>query len=188
MAAQTITIGGEDYDVYVIVAQADIYLAADVSRFAAWAALTADEKGQAIVTATRRMDRLKWIGVETDLVTPQPLEWPRTGATDCDGNAIGTTVVPDEIDEATIILAADIAAKPALGDTTSTDSNLKRAVAGSVEVEFFRAQGGTILPSYIMELVSCLLDGSAAPLTVATGTDVDPHTGNNCFDRTDGFA
>ncbi len=188
MAAQIIDLGGVDYNVYVVVAQADEFLAADVARAAGWTALTDDQKKQSIITSTRRLDRLKWIGIETDLVTPQPLEWPRTGATDCDGNEILTSVVPDEIDEATILLAADIAAKPSLGDNTSTKSNLKRAVAGSVEVEFFRAQGGTILPSNIMELVSCLLDGGNAPLTVATGTDVEPTTGNDDFDRIHGFA
>lgn len=189
MAAQEISIGGNDYDVYVIVAQADEYLAADVKRFTAWAALTTDEKGQAIITSTRRLDRIKWEGLQTDTTTPQPLEWPRTGAADCDEVAVDVNTVPDEIDEACILLAADISVKPSLGDDTSTDSNLKRAVAGSVEVEFFKTQGGTILPSYIMELVSCFFGGSGGVgFVIATGTDVDSTTDVDNFDRTDGFA
>lgn len=169
----TVSIGGNDYDVYAVVATADIFLAADFARDVAWTALTADQKAQALVTSTRRLDRLKWLGTISDPGV-QPLEFPRDGLVDCDGTALADATTPQDFIDASILLAADIAAKPSLGSDTGTDSNLKRVRADKVEVEFFRAQGGALMSKQLMELVSCFLSGASLEgFAVAFGTGAD---------------
>ncbi len=188
----TVTIGSETYDVYADVAEADAYLAADFGRAAAWDDLDTDEKSQALVTSTRRFDRLKWQGTMTDPLTPQPLDFPRNGLVDCEGMPLPDGTTPIEITNGSIIFAADISIKPSLSVDSSTDSNLKRVKAGSVEVEFFRAQGGVILPKDVFELVSCFLAGTeAGAFFFATGTDVPSQLDgdiNERYGRDQGFA
>lgn len=184
----TVTIGAVMYDVYADVADADLYLAADFSRAAPWDALSTDEKGQALVTSTRRFDRLQWLGTITDILTPQPLEFPRDGLVDCDDVALPDGTTPQDVIDASILFAADIAVTPSLDDDSSTSSNIKRVVAGSVEVEFFRASGGVILPKSVFEMVSCFLSGNAVVLAEATGVDAVSTTEQDTFCRTQGFA
>jgi hypothetical protein len=111
----TVTIDGSDYQAFQTVPGADVYLAADYSRAAGWAALSADQKGQALVSATRLMLLLPWVGD-----TPDP-------AVDQDS----------PIPEVASMLAADIAAKPALMADASGASNIRSVQAGSARVEFF---------------------------------------------------
>lgn len=181
-----VVIGAAVYDGYADQSTADAFLAADFARATAWAALTNDQKGQALVSATRRLDRLKWLGEKTSAV--QPLQWPRTGTVDCDGVAVPDSTVPIAIIHATILLAADITAKSSLEDDTSTATNIKRVRAGRVEIEFFSGQQqGLILSKHLFELVSCFLGGSdVLGFAVAFGTDVV--SGLDDYGRTEGFA
>lgn len=189
----TVTINLIDYDVYADADTADDFLAADFARAAAWTALTADQKSQALVTSTRRLDRLKWLGTISDPGV-QPLEFPRDGLVDCDGNDLADGTTPQDLIDASIILAADISVKPALGSDTRTDSNIKRVRADKVEVEFFRAQGGAILSKQLMELLSCFLAGASLVGFAETfGTDADSvffiDEGNpNYYERSGGFS
>jgi hypothetical protein len=140
----SVTINTVDYPVYESVADADAYLAADFSRAAGWAALTGDDKPMALVSATRLLQRQSW----------------RDGVPD-------TEAAPQAVADATALLAADIALKPALGDSGSTASNVKAVGAGSAKVEFFRPSAGQVLPSAAYDLLRGLL----GPLA---GTEDDP--------------
>lgn len=160
----TVTIGSNDYDVYVSDVEASTYLAADYGRATAWAALTSDQKKMAVVSATRVLDRQRWVGAKTD--SDQALAFPRTGLTDADGNAVASDTVPTAVENACAILAADIAADSDLANDPSTASNIKSVKAGSANVEFFRPQSGTKLPTYIMDLIGAFLTAASSGSSV----------------------
>jgi hypothetical protein len=162
----TVTIGGEDYDAYTDVDGADLYLAADVSRYATWAALAEDDKGRAIVSATRLLQRQSW----------------RDGVPSTDDPVL------EPVAQATSLLAVDIIAKPAVGDDGSTASNIKLVGGSGVPaVEFFRPLPGSPLPSAAYALLRDLLGASSsADDALFSGTAYGSH---NCqrsrFDPSD---
>lgn len=157
----TITLNTVDYSSFTTVEEADEYLAADLGRYAAWAALTEDMKGRALITATRYLLGLSWINGTPSLDTP-----------------------PGSLPEATALFAADIAAKPSLGNDASTGSNVKRVKGGPAEVEFFRPTAGAALPPYLLRLLGSLLGTD-----VTWGEGGTAYGSEDCresrFDRTD---
>ena len=151
-----VTIGTYEFDAYVDVAFADQFLAGDAMRGPRWAPLNADAKGRGIVSATRAVVALDWCaGVAPDLAAP-----------------------PVVVQHVTALLAADIAAKPSLIADATGNSNIKRAKAGSAEVEFFNSvKGGPPLPLPLWNmliadgLIGCgLADIEAAAGAITTGT------------------
>ncbi len=157
-----IVIGGANYDGYATVAEADTYLAADASRAVAWALLDADAKGRALMSGTRLLERQCW----ESGTAPDP-----------------TGVIIEPLRDATILLAADISVDPSKGDSGSTATNLKRAKAGSAEVEFFRDTSSLPLPDapYALLVPTGLLCGTSG----ASSTDVPVITGSGYPSRFD---
>lgn len=147
----SITISANTYSSFASVAEADQYLAADMSRYSAWAALSADNKGRALITASRYLAGLDWVGGVPGYDTP-----------------------PAAVVEATALFAADIAAKPSLGNDASTGSNVKKVKGGEAEVEFFRPTLGAALPPYLLRLLGTLL-----------GTDVTWGEGGTAYGSED---
>lgn len=127
-----ITIGGNDYPSFASVAYADEYLAADIVRAATWEALATDAKGRALVSATRMLLTMPW----------------------CEGPPDPTVDQDEPVPSVTAMLAADLAANPELFADASGNSNIKRAKAGSAEVEFFSpVSGGPPLPMVLWNLL-----------------------------------
>lgn len=119
-----ITIGSNTYQSYASVAFADNYLAADVARSVAWEATAEDDKARGLVTATRLLMRdVPWLAGVPDITAP-----------------------PAAVQEATALLAPDILAKPKLGDSASTGSNVKSVTARGTGVEFFRGDDSAVTP------------------------------------------
>lgn len=114
------TVGGASSNSFVTVAEADAYLEARLNS-AAWTGDTA--KKQAVIEATRELNRLDWAGQRVD--TTQALSWPRDEVEDPDSPTLGeyvdNTIVPLRVKEATYELAleflragtTDLAALPA---------------------------------------------------------------------------
>lgn len=160
-----VTIGANQYDVYADQATADAYLEAD-SNATAWRAATDDTKGRALVSATRILDRQTWQGEKTE--SDQALEWPRSGIADVDEGS-----VPQKIIDACCELAAAIVDGYDAANNRTTDTNIKRQKAGSVEIEYFRPlDPGTRLPLPVWELIKAWLSGNVSiAASIATGTD-----------------
>ena len=161
----SVDIGDYNYDVFADVDFADEYLAGDILRGPIWLVLPADQKPVALVSATRLLLRQSW----------------RDGPPSFDDP-------PLVVQQATAILAADMAAKPASVDSAGGGSNVKSVGAGSAKVEFFAPVSSTgDLPSSVLALLGDLL-GSAddADAVPAGGT---AYGSNDCqhsrFDRTD---
>ena len=117
-----ITIGSNQYDAYCDVAYADGYMAADAALYSAWAEFDADAKGRAIISASRYLAGLCWAA----------------------GDPPGYTDVDGDIQEACAVLAAMVASEPNLitgsagaVNGQSGTQDVRRAQAGSAEVEFF---------------------------------------------------
>ncbi len=188
-----ITIGSDTYDVYVTVAMADTYLKADPQYGPTWETLTEDDKGINIVSATRSLDRNNWEGERTD--PAQPLDWPRTGVTDSEGNPVDSAAVPTEIEDACSLIAGMIAQDAKQANDASTGSNTRRVKAGTAEVEFFRPERGSPYSRSVMQMIGQFLSGAASLtggfLSTGTGcpseTPVTESTGTN-YGRNSGFA
>ncbi|QIG73377.1 hypothetical protein EVC03_069 [Rhizobium phage RHph_Y5A] len=173
-----ITINGKAYETYVTVAQVDDYANGSLNA-AAWEALLSDDKGRAVVMATRWIDSQCWQGAKVS--DSQPLAWPRT---------INDVVIPVSplIEQATILLAILTAANPELPDQmtgnveASADGGTKRLKAGSVEIEYFRNLSFTVIggivsafPKSVMNLIGTYLcaladTGVANAGSIAYGT------------------
>lgn len=177
-SVSTVTISGNAYSVYGTEAELKQYLAGRLGTDAYDNASSTDRK-KAMVQATRWLDTLQWQGSPTDLVTPQPLAWPRTGMVDCNEEPVPDTVIPDELCAALGELVLVILGDSAASDQASTAKNIKRVGAGSAMVEFFRAgdaQGnssGTPLPTQAWRLIKCFTGAGdqANSGVISTGTD-----------------
>jgi len=164
---ETITIGSVDYSVYGLgnadpVGDADDYFAARLGA-TAWTGATTLAKQQGLVSAFRMLNRAQWSGSQT--VSGQDGAFPRDSAS-CRGTAVPDGTTPDNIALGQFELALALLEDEGIQDNVSQGSNLKRAKAGSAEVEFFRPTIGTgrdlKFPVVVQQLVGCYLAGAGA--------------------------
>jgi hypothetical protein len=159
----TVSITGtsEPYSVYVDQTSADTYVAASiVSAADTWrdsTSTSADTKARALVSATRWLDSVNWLGAQTD--STQGLQWPRANITDVD-----STSLPSQLQAACIELALSLV------DNQDARSDLsgplaKELRAGSVGIQYFRPESDTQVqtpfPANVMSLISQWLGGSS---------------------------
>lgn len=190
----TVVIGGVTYSIY---GERDVdaltpqmssneYLQADILWAATWAPLTNDQKSIALVSATRYLDSFAWAGTQTDTVTPQPLDWPRTGVTRSDGTAVDPATVPDEIVFATYIAAAMLSADPeAFSQSPAQAANIQYVKAGSAEVRFQRVLATGVFPTALQALIGQFLDGTSSSITA--GAYVTGSTDYSVADACDAY-
>lgn len=189
MAISTITINTIDYISYASVIDADARLAIDPIRGAAWALLSEDEKGGALVSATYRLDLLLWQGARTNGAL-QPNAWPRINMRHCDGTPTVTDDVPLDVETATILQAGSIVLDPGTADAGGSGTNIKAVGAGSTSVEFFQPKtGGPIQDITVHSLLRCFLEssvtGGGATGNYAPGSGADAP--KSCFTEKEPF-
>lgn len=184
----TVTIGGETYDIYGEQADAIVYFGASLHA-AEFNDATADDQARALVTASRKFDRQSWKGIVTDLVTPQPLAWPRKNIVDKNGEAVADSVIPDDIIAGCWEYALQNLKDSDVQDQVDTSENLKRVKAGSVEIERFRPVSGPKFGSIVTELIGFYLAGAdTSGAGLATGTDGTSIYDDELYPLSDGFA
>lgn len=163
--------GSSAAEVYGGLTAAAVYVGDRLGKaYAAWRALSVDDRGRTLVMATQFIDLQGWSGTRTGLAggTPTTLQWPRSGVVLADGTAVDSTIVPPEFVEATFEMAALIAADPAIVTKVDQGSNIKAANAGGgVGVEYFNptsAASGTAtrMPQVVAMLLGKFL-ASADP-------------------------
>lgn len=126
------TIGGEDSNTYISLADAETYFESRAYKDA-WANATDGDKDIALVQATRTIDAsYEFSGVKASRT--QALRWPRSGAYTCDGYSISSEIIPEGIRNATCEQALEILKR----DTTTLPSSLTRGVKSAkiCEMEF----------------------------------------------------
>ena len=195
MSLSTLTISQNDYKSYASVAEADVDLAVDPVRSAAWTALDSDQKAIRLVSATRRLDLLPWRGAPAEGPADQETAWPRSGLKYEDGSDVPSDAIPRSIELATILLAGTITTTPAHSNAGTVTPSIRRVRAGSAEVEF--APIAVAIPDPLRikdETVQALIGqwlagrGSAAG-GAAYGTDQESQfEDENPFRRTYGFS
>ena len=172
-----VTIGSTSYTVYSDVAFADEYFNAS-TMFTSWDAYTDDQKARGLVSATRLLDRQVWSGTLTSMSPDSGLKWPRESVTDCEGNEVDSETIPDEIIEASQLLALYILDETIDQKTNTTQNAKKRIKADTVELEFFRLDqsvAGGRFPQDILELIGCFLSSSTEIAgSLSYGTDGTP--------------
>ena len=194
--AQTasLSIGSNTYTVYALTADAQgdasSYLAGGVDT-SAWDDANSRDKKKALISAARMLDRAVWSGTVTDPITPQPLQWPRDGAT-CRGEAVADGTIPDNIAYGQFELALALLEDSSVQDQQNTRTDLKRVKAGSAEVEYFKPPFGesTKFPTVVQQYVGCYLAGASNSAGIAydSGTDVETSFTDTDFERDRGFA
>lgn len=186
----TVTISGTAFEIYGTRAGADTYMAARLGN-TAWKGASSGDKDKSLVSATRYLDRQNWINQRTDILTPQPLEFPRTGLVDKDGTAVSSATVPVIVEEANYEMALILLEDATASENATSGSNVKAVGAGSAKVEFFRQVTGTKLPTTIQELIGLWLEGSgvaAATGNLASGTgECSTFEDSDQWGRTVGF-
>lgn len=179
----TVTLGSNTYTTYVSVDDADDYLAAALHAVV-WASATATQKGQAIVTATRMLDRQIWQGEKTS--DAQALAWPRSGVTTRDGAAVDEDTIPQAVIDACCELAAGLLEDPGAQTSVTAGSNIKR-VKAEVEVEFFGPRAGGRFPQIIQELVGQYLRSPSGSAGSRRAAYVSGQCEESSFDDADQF-
>jgi len=148
---KTVDIGADEYDSYADADDADSYLAASVHAGTTWSGASAASKGQALVTATRILDRQKW------------------------GSAYGTKALRfavQDIIDASVEMALALLEGSDLQSEQSTAQKLQTIKAGSVSLTYFRGAEGSAhrFPTIVHELLRDYLAGADLGLAgVATG-------------------
>ncbi|MFZ9959900.1 MAG: DnaT-like ssDNA-binding protein [Candidatus Limnocylindrus sp.] len=138
----TATAGASNANSYLTVAQADT-LADDYLGTLKWSSATTDNKGRALIMATRYLDQLSWIGTRAS--TTQSLAWPRTDA-ECGEWSFLSTVIPDPIKQGCFDLAEALLTTPTLLTTAGPgnaelipgipNASLKSARVDVIAVDF----------------------------------------------------
>ena len=169
-----VTIGSETYDAYITLAEANTYLEGQIAA-TAWRVETSDDnKGRAIVSATRFIDRQLWDGSKVDAY--QVHAFPRTGLVypGDDAVEVPSTTVPQEVLDATAELASLLLDGSEVQTNIDPNSGAIQSLkAGSVAISYFRTEAlASRLPTILWELLGFWLAGGAASIRVESfGTD-----------------
>lgn len=117
-ASITATVGSASANSYLTIAAADT-IAETMLGTLAWTTATTDQKTRALITATRGLDTLDWIGDRA--TTTQALDWPRTDAS-CGGIDYPDDEIPEQLNYATFDLANALLGTPTLLQSPTTGS------------------------------------------------------------------
>jgi len=163
---------------YQLQAAASALLEDNILAHTAWTALASDDKDRALITAFNVLEGIVWQGEKTGTA-----QHPRTGLTNCNGDDISSASTAPDILMAQAVLAYEYSQDPSLAGSSATGAQLKRAKAGSAEVEFFQKQvtaaSGALdaisrLPLVVKDLIKCYTAagdsaGIAGPTITGTG-------------------
>jgi hypothetical protein len=149
---QTVTVGSEDYASYASVDQADVYLMASLHAGTTWSDATDDTKGQALVTATRILDRQRWLPEYDTQAEREDVQ---------------------AIQDANCEMALALLQGSDFQTESSTAQKLQSITAGSVSLTYFASSSTSVkrFPTIVWELLRDYMAGVGVGLgSVATGT------------------
>lgn len=163
------TAGASNANSYLSVADADS-IAATMLTTQGWSTATSDDKGKALIAATRYLDQLEWVGSKAS--STQALLWPRDDAS-CGEKSYDNDEIPREVELACFDLADALLDTPTLLSAAPSGSgelipgipnaDLRSAAVDVIRVEFKETGGGsaqqknalTVLP-HLSGLLGCL--------------------------------
>jgi len=122
-----------------------------------------DIKKAALIWATRILDTLNWKGIRAS--ETQALRWPREGVYYYDDLLLDETSIPEHLKVATSELAFNLNADDRLSD--SGTEGFKSIQVGSIKLDIDKLDRKILIPKYIMNGISELLNGSNTSLNAA---------------------
>lgn len=130
------TVGGEDANTYVLLADAQTFFDARLHSSAWDDAADDDTRNRALVTAARLLDQFDYVGTQADPDTPQALAWPREGY-DLTGAELDSDAIPQAVVDAQCVVALALLASGTTDPlAVATLSGLKSVQSGDDRVEF----------------------------------------------------
>lgn len=169
---------------YGSLAEADVYFNLSI-RSGNWDLFDALKKQQALVEATRILDRMPWLGEKES--EAQALQFGRTGLT-YNGKAIDAAesllIAMDAQFEYAYALLTD---PKILNAADASGSNLKSAKAGSARVEFFRATKGGRLPTAVNDIIGEFKNGSTGGVGLVSGNCDETAFESGQYNKSRGF-
>ena len=127
------TVGGEDSNTYINLADAEIYFEKRLDS-TDWDNATDAVKDEALAMATRMLDdAYNFVG--TIHTSAQALRWPRSYVYDIDGRYLTPEAIPEEIRNATCEQALYAMGRDVTSTPTILSQGLKYAKVGPLEVE-----------------------------------------------------
>lgn len=138
---------------YASVSAADDVITVNIHANDAWNALSFAEKERMLVWGTRILDDYtRWFGTKT--VDDSPLRWPRTGMTNCDGIALDSNKIPQQV----VVATAEMARFYAKEDRTldRDQDGLESLTADVIELVFRKNYKLPTIPAEMTYLIRCL--------------------------------
>ena len=151
---ESVLIDSQPYDSYQTIGQADLYLAAALHAGTIWSGASDTSKAQALVTATRILDRQRWLDAYDTQVEREGVE---------------------AIQDASIEMALALLDGSDFQTEQTTAQKLQSIRAGSVNLSYFRGAEGRAsrFPTIVNELLRDYLAGGddLSLVGLASGTD-----------------
>ena len=142
------TAGSSSANSYATVSEGDTYH--DNHLYAStWTSATDANKEKALIMATRILDeKMDWVGTKT--TQDQALAWGREGV-EYDSYPIVSTIVPDQIKNATIEFARHLLDK----DWTKNkdDKGIGKISVGSINIEYDKMDTEAVVPDIVQEML-----------------------------------
>jgi hypothetical protein len=151
-SALVTTAGSASANSYVTLAVANQYHANRPPVGTTWDDATSDEKGAALIWATKLLDSLidwtGWVVTET-----QALLWPRVGMWYRSGYYVPSDVIPVELQHATAEYARQLLLEDRAGDSDIETVGLTHLTAGPVSLTFKDSVYAKVVPDAVFHLI-----------------------------------
>lgn len=160
--AIVVTPGASNANSYITVAEGDTYASGDIDG-SAWTGASADDKVKALISATRQIDVIGYVGERTSAT--QALAWPRTGFTTTE-KQYGSNEIPAEIKLSTYEVAKSLLRGTSVingGSGTELipgipNDGLKRVKLDVMEVEWQSTYRAPVTPLKALPQLQLLLN------------------------------
>lgn len=165
-----INVSSNTFEVYADLNYVDEYLSAASHATAYQAETDETVKARWAVTATRMLNRQRWLGTKT--VATQELAFPRTGT---GVTGVEDDTIPDNILFAYCEIISALADGSDLQTAQNTSQKIKSLKAGSAALTYFRGAEGapTRWPQIIYELLRDFISSGSSSLASASSSGTD---------------
>lgn len=153
------TPGAASANTYALVADLDAYMETMVFQGSVYPTATPEQKGAALVQATRMLDTLDWLSIISN--HPQPLQWPRYWVPDRNGYFLDSQSIPTWLRDACCEFAFRLLSEDRSADAGGLAPDTVKV--GSLDVGKLRRRP---IPASVMEMVSPYLKNASGPRMV----------------------
>lgn len=139
-------------DTFVSLADANAYFAARL-RSENWDAADAADREKALRLATAILTRQRYVG--TLASSSQILAWPRNGAVDQEGRAIGSSTIPQAIKDACCEFALRLLTDDFYAD--SGNKGIRKVTVANIAIEYSDRAPEREMPDAVLDFIRPLL-------------------------------